>query len=389
MGRRVRHHPIESHLLLLVLLTASWMRAQLPNSEQFEDLARRAQAALDSRPEEAIKLYKQALAMRPDWPEGWLYMGGALYQVGRYAEATDALRKGVGLAPVFANGWALLGLSESQLDDQDQALADIRKGEELGLGGNVPFETAVRVRASQLLIRSSAFDEAIAQLQPLSRYPDNPPPVEEAMGLCALASPDDIGPLTPQRRSVVALAGKAAWSFATQHPEAAAAAYRQLLAQYSTEPGVHYAYGLFLMETDIKEALAEFQREVQNNPKHWPAMLVMASLEIRQGTPEAAIEAVQAAMKAAPARYRWLCHLNLGRAHLDAHHTAAAITELQTAVRQMPSSASAHYFLAEAYRGAGRTADADKEKAEFEKAKVRQERPGVPALDPFGAAVRE
>jgi tetratricopeptide (TPR) repeat protein len=112
--------------------------ALTPGREQFEDLSRRAQAALDSRPDEAIQLYKQALGIRPDWPEGWLYMGGALYQRDRFAEATDALRKGIGLAPIFANGWALLGLSESQLDDPEQALADIRKGEEeeLGLGGN-------------------------------------------------------------------------------------------------------------------------------------------------------------------------------------------------------------------------------------------------------------
>jgi predicted Zn-dependent protease len=347
-------------------------------------VTRRAQAALDSRPDEAIQLYKQALAMRPDWAEGWLYMGSAFYRTGRYAEATDALRKGIGLAPVFANGWALLGLSESQLDDPDQALADIRKGEDLGLGGNIQFETAVRVRAAQLLIRSSAFDEALAQLQPLSKYPDNPPPVEEAMGLCVLASPDDVGQLSRQRRGVVDLAGKAAWSFATQHPDAAGAGYRQLLMQYPTEAGVHYAYGLFLLETDLREALAEFQKEVLNNPTHWPAMLVIASIQIRQGTPEKAIETLAAAMKAVPAKYRWLFRLNLGRANLDANHPAAAISELESAVRQMPSSASAHFYLAEAYREAGRKADAEREKTEFEKTKVQQDRLGVPALHPFG-----
>jgi tetratricopeptide (TPR) repeat protein len=304
--------------------------------------------------------------------------------LGRYAEATDALRKGLGLAPVFANGWALLGLSESQLDDPDQALADIRKGEELGLNGNVQFETAVRVRAAQLLILSSAFDEALAQLQPLSRYPDNPPAVEEAMGLCALASPDDMGQLLPQRRAVVDLAGKAAWSFATQHPGRAADGYRQLLTQYPTEPGVHYAYGLFLMETDIKEALAEFQKEVQGNPKHWPAMLAMATIQIRQGAPEKAIESLRAAMKAVPAKYRWLYHLDLGRADLDANNAIAATSELEDAVRQMPASASAHFFLAEAYRKAGRQADAEKEKTEFEKVKARQDPRSVPALHSFG-----
>jgi predicted Zn-dependent protease len=369
---------------LLALYSAPWLCAQTPTKDQFEDLARRAEAALDAHPDESIQLYKQALAIRPDWPEGWLYMGGALYQKGRYAEATDALRKGIGLAPIFANGWALLGLSESQLDNPEQALADIRKGEQLGLNGNIPFESAVRVRAAQLLVRSSGFDEALAQLQPLTKYPNQPPAVEEAMGLCALASPDDAAAITTQRRAVVDLAGKAAWAFATQHPDAAGAGYKQLLAQYPAEPGVHYAYGLYLMETDSEAALVELQKEAHNNPKHWPALLVIASIQIRQGAPEQAIESLRAAMKAVPTNYRWLCHLNLGRANLDSNNAAAAISELEDALRQMPSSANAHFLLAEAYRQAGRKADADREKAEFEKTKAGQDPLGVPALHPFG-----
>jgi predicted Zn-dependent protease len=374
--------PIAGRALLL-LLTAPCLGAQTPAKEQFEDLSRRAEATLDSRPDEAIQLYKQALVLRPDWPEGWLYMGGALYQRGRYAEATDALRKGIGLAPIFANGWALLGLSESQLDDPEQALADIRKGEELGLGGNPQFETAVRVRAAQLLVRSSALDEALTQLQALTGYPGTPPAVEEAMGLVALASPDDIGSLAAARRAVVDLAGKAAWAFATQHLDTAAAAYRQLLAQYPDEPGVHYAYGLYLMETDTAAALAEFQKDVRNNPNHWPALLLVATLQTRQGEPRQAIESLHAAMKAVPTKYRWLCHLDLGRANLDANNLTAAVSELEFAVRQMPSSANAHFFLAEAYRQSGRKADADREKAEFEKMKVQQDPRGVPDLHPL------
>jgi len=373
------------HLLLGVLLFAApWVRAQTSAKEQFEDLARRAEAALDSHPEEAAGLYKQALAIRPDWPQGWLYMGGALYQAGRYAEATDALRKGIGLAPAIGTGWALLGLSESQLEDQDQALADIRKGEDLGLGANTRFETAARVRAAQLLIRSSAFDEALAQLQPLTKFPDTPPPVQQAMGLCVLASPDDMAQLSPQRRAVVDLAGKAAWAFAGQHPDAAAADYRQLLAEYPNEPGVHYAYGLYLMETDVKAALAEFQNEAQNNPQNWPALLVMASLQTRQGAPEQAIETLRAALKIVPTKFRWLCHTGLGRANLDANNADAAITELETAARQMPSKPTVHFYLAEAYRQAGRKADAERERAEFEKMKIQQDPLGVPALHPFG-----
>ena len=157
-----------------------------------------------------------------------------------------------------------------------------------------------------------------------------------------------------------------------------------MLAQYPTEPGVHYAYGLYLMETDSEAALAEFQKEAQNNPKHWPALLVIASIRIRQGAPEQAIESLRAALKTVPTNYRWLCHLNLGRANLDANNATAAISELEDAVRQMPSSANAHFFLAEAYRQAGRKADAEREKGEFEKTKAEQDPLGVPALHPFG-----
>ena len=58
-------------------------RAQTPASERFDDLSRRAQAALDSHPEEAIQLYRQALGIRPDWPEGWLYTRADLIAVQR------------------------------------------------------------------------------------------------------------------------------------------------------------------------------------------------------------------------------------------------------------------------------------------------------------------
>lgn len=370
--------------LYLLLVMAPAMRAQAPSPASFEDLARRAAAALDSHPEEAAGLFKQALALRPEWAEGWLSMGGALYQLSRYAEATDALRKGVELAPGIGTGWALLGLSESQLGDPDQALADMRKGEDLGFGDHLDFEIAVRVRATQLLIRSSTFDEALAQLRPLSKHHPNSPAVEEAMGLCVLSIPEDVAKIPPQRRAVVDLAGKAAWAFANQRPEDAAAGYKQLVEQYPNEPGVHYAYGLYLMEVNLTAALAEFQKEIQSNPKHWPALLGAASLQIRQGTPDLAIQTLRDALKVVPAKYRWICHSEMGRANLNLNNLDAAISQLENAVRQMPSAANVHFFLAEAYRRAGKKAEAEKERAEFEKAKVQEDPLGVPAFRPFG-----
>ena len=381
--RRTRILPV---LCVSLLVSSSTVCAQTSPREQFEDLARRASAALDTHPEEATGLFKQALALQPAWAEGWLSLGGALYQLNRYAEATDALRKGVELAPSIGTGWALLGLSESQLQDQDQALADIAKGESLGFGGHDQFEIAVRARAAQILIQSSSFDEALAQLQPLWKKPGTPPVTGMLMGLCALALPVDVAQLPDKQRPLVDLAGKAAWAVSSQHPGEAAAAYKQLLDEYPNEPGVHYAYGLYLMESDLNAALAEFQKEIQIDPKHWPALLAKASLEIRQGTPDAAMQTLHNAMTLVPSKYHWICHSDLGRADLDLNQPAAAVTELEAAVRQKPANANLHFFLAQAYRRAGRKADAEKEQGEFEKMKAQQDPMGVPALRPFGDA---
>ena len=351
--------------------------------DSFEGLARRAEEVIDSNPAKAADLFRKALALKADWAEGWLYLGASLYQLDRFAEASDAFRKGIGLAPTNGTGWAFLGLCEAELDNSDQAIADIRKGEQLGLGDNWQFEVAARIKAAQTLIRAAAFDEALAQMVPLSAHNENSAVVRETMGMCAMAIAKSASELPPERRAVVSLAGKAAWESASQRPAEAAAAYRELLQRYPNEAGVHYAYGLYLMETDLAAALKEFRREVQGNPDLWPALIVIGSLEVRQGNPEEALQSLRRAMKVVPARYRWLCHAELGRANMTADRLDAAIGEFETARRLMPGSAQVHFFLAQAYRRAGRKDDAQREILEFEKLKAQQDPLGVPGLLQF------
>ncbi|MGA2326032.1 MAG: tetratricopeptide repeat protein [Bryobacteraceae bacterium] len=362
-------------------VAAGLASAQAPS---FEDLARRAEAVLDSRPAEAASLYRQALAIRPEWAEGWFYLGAALYQTGRYAEASDAFRKGLELAPRVGTGWAFLGLCEAELDNPDQALSDIRKGLELGLGDNWQFQVAVRVKAAQIYIRSANFDEALAQLHPLALHKESSRGVVDTMGLCALGVPGTLSELSPRRRAVVALAGKAAWALADQRPAEAAAAYKELLEEYPNEPGVHYAYGLYLMETDLAGALAQFEKEVRNEPKHWPALIKLGSLYVQRGAPEQAIQVLRQALKIVPAQHRWLCHAELGQAHMTSDNLDAAIVQFETAVRLMPSNPPMHYLLSQAYRRAGRKEAAEREAAEFRRLKVQEDPLGVPGLLPGG-----
>jgi tetratricopeptide (TPR) repeat protein len=362
-----------SVLLGVVLAAAPGALAQ-SSLDEFDDLARRAEAVLDTRPSEAVELYRKALAIRPAWADGWLYLGAGLYGSGRYGEARDAFGKGLQLAPGSGTGWAFLGLCEAELGAPERALAAISKGEALGLQENRGFETTVRVRAARILLASSEFDEALAQLQPLMKYgASDPPEIVEVMGQSALGIAGAAAELPPARRMVVQAAGLAAWASATRRAGEAQARYSRLLAEYPDEAGVHYANGLFLLESDQTLALAEFERELKTHPEHWPALVVDASLQTRRGAPELAVPRLKEAARLVPANYAWLIHAELGRADLNLDQVDAAIAEVELALRLKPGNAQVHFLLSQVYRRAGRKEDAQRENAEFLRMKSQQD----------------
>lgn len=369
-------------VLFLCLAAAAAARGQVSSFERFEQLARRAESMLDANPAEAVQLYREALLIRPAWVEGWLYMGAALHRLERHPEAAHALRKGLELAPRFGTAWALLAMCEAELDNGEQALADFAKAEQLGLGGNLAFEVAARVRMARVLVADGRFDEAMGKMYPLSKRSVDHPAIEEVMGLAALAVDRDTASLTPERRQVVALAGKAAWAGGTGHPEVALKLYDELVSKYPKEPGVHNARALYLMETDPKAALEGFLEEIRNTPDHWPALLMLANLQIRQGAPDEALKNLERALSLVPVSYRWICHASIGQAHLTAGRLEQAIPRLEKAARLVKGNAQIHYYLSQAYRRAGRKEDAARELAEFQRLKAVEDPLALPAYQP-------
>jgi tetratricopeptide (TPR) repeat protein len=354
--------------------------AQTAPQQDFDEIARQAAAALDTNPARAAELYKQALDQRPSWPEGWFYLGGALYRLGRYKDSLDAFDKGLQLMPGNGVAWAFEGLCEYELGHLDKALSDIEKGEQIGLGSNLGFETAARQCAALILVRSSLFDRAMEQLHELAKRQVDSPGVVQVAGLCALADSRLPADMTEQRRAVVALAGKALWAATSQKPQEAAEAYNQLLQTYAKEAGVHYAHGLFLLDADQPAALKEFQQEVANTPTHWPSMLAAAFLLTRQGTPELALKSAERASQLAPASYRWLCDAEMGRALLNMDQAAQAIPLFEESIKLEPGNPTTHYYLEQAYRRVGRKADAQKEHADFVRLKGAQDPLALPGL---------
>ena len=364
-----------SFAALWLLLVAPAPAAQ-PARGDFDDLSRRAAAALDAHPEEAVALYRKALAIRPDWAEGWLYMGAGLYRLKRFAESRDALRQGVALVPKKGTPWAFLGLAEYELGNYRDALSFLLKGEATGLADRPSFVTSVHYHAALIYLRSSDFLRALEQLRPLAKAGMETPEVIEAFGLTALAMHTLPADLAASQRPLIQLAGRAACALVAERADQSRPLFEQLVAEFPNQPGVHYMYGVFLMDHQPEAAEEEFRKELRLAPAHLLARVQLALLLIKRGETKESVELAGQAARLDPKDA--LCQATLGRALLNADRSSEAIAALEKAVKLAPDAAKAHFYLAQAYSQAGRSADASKERAEFNRLRAQQEPVIVP-----------
>lgn len=341
--------------------------AQANNTDDFDELARHAAALVQTNPRGAAQLYRQGLALRPSWAEGWFYLGASLSGLKEKEEAAKAFRRAAVLAPENGAVWGFLGLTEADLGQEPQALADIRKGEAVGLPDNLPFVSAVRNRGASLCLRKHDFDGAIKQLKPLAELGDKSPLTVSALGVTALGLPYLSTELPPDHLALVQLAGRAMYALYSQQAEGEAL-FGQLVSQYGRESGVHYLRGVYLTSRDPEAARAEFKRELEITPGHIPARLQIGILDIKAGDTESAAGLAREVLKREPGNP--LAHAILGRAHANRGEYAKAIPELETAIRLDAENAQLHFSLGQAYRHVGRDADARREEAEYQRLKA-------------------
>jgi len=65
--------------------------------------------AEEGRTTDAVKAFRQALGIKPDWAEAHSLLGSALSMAGEFSEAEKELRKAVQIKPDYAEGWNYLG----------------------------------------------------------------------------------------------------------------------------------------------------------------------------------------------------------------------------------------------------------------------------------------
>ncbi|MBV9266709.1 MAG: tetratricopeptide repeat protein [Acidobacteriaceae bacterium] len=348
-------------LRLFALFLCALSIAAGQENPSFDDLAKKAADARDANNiPNAIELYRRALQMKPDWNEGWWYLGSLLYDSDRYLDAAAALKHVVDADPRVTPAWALLGLSQFETGAYDESLANITRA--LSPASNLPpqMEAVLRFHQALLLTRAGDFEKAVQSYAWFAHKGAIQPDVLQAIGLAALHSPILLKDIPAGQRELYSLAGRAAYLVMSGDYAQAQQAFAQLLQHYPRSPYVHYLYGTFLMAASPDEALQELQRELELTPENGYADAMLAWLLTERGDTEAALPCAQRAVKLLPKLP--LAQFVLGRALASKGDLSTAIQHLEVAEKLDPASVDDHIALATAYSRAGRLEDSRRER---------------------------
>jgi len=365
-------------LALGLVLCVAAANGQATPSRGSDELAERAAAALKANQlEEAAKLYRQAVTVRPAWAEGWGYLAATLSSLNRYPEAREAYRHTTLLTPKNGPSWAYLGLCEYDMRDYPRAFNHLAKGEQLGLGPDRDLTANVKYHLALLWTTAGQFDRGLLEMSWFAEQNLGGQEIFEAIGLGLLRRPWFPYEVPANKLPMVLAAGEAGFAQAIHKPEEARKLFESLVSQYGGEPGVHYAYGKFLSNLDIDAALKEYEKEIEITPSHVPARIEAAFLCLKAGQFDKGLSYARQAAKIEPKNP--VAHNLTGRSLMELDRTDEAVPELALATRLSPQNASFHLDLARAYQKAGDKALAAKEVAAFNQLEARKTQPTVPS----------
>jgi tetratricopeptide (TPR) repeat protein len=357
----------------LLFLLAAAPQSAAPQS-RFEQVARQAdEARAAGRLPDAIGHYRAALALRPSWSEGWWGLASIYYEQDRFPEARDAFGRFIATSKKeVAPAYAFLALCEYQTRDYKQAGEHLGLWVRKGLPGNNQLIDVASFHWALLLTKEGQFVQALFLLEEKAKRYGVSPLLAEAMGLASLRMKNLPEDYPPELREMVWLAGKASAYASLRDFDRAHEYAARLAAHYPQQPNVHYLHGtIYGFEKKSAEAAQKFRQELLVSPRHAPAMIQLAFVEMQESRHEEAIamarQAVALEPKDALARY------TLGRVLLANRNFQESANELEIAKELAPASANVRFQLANAYRRLGRKADAERESAMFEALKDKVE----------------
>jgi len=333
-------------------------------------IVRKAAAARDAnQPEQALKLYSQALRITPRWAEGWWQTGTIHYAQDHYPQCRDAFRKFAALEPKLGAGFGFLGLCEFQTRDFPRSTVSLEHAVAIGLPQGEQLTDVVLYHLALVHTKGGNFERALQVCSMLVKKSVSDPNVAAVAGIAALRRPLFPHELPEADRDAASRLGNLMLAVGARPEEEIIAAFEELVRDYPRLPSLRYTYATFLLPNSPDKGLEQLIAELAISPDHLPALISIAFEYLGRGKPESAMPYAGKAARTSPASFA--ARACLGRVLLEAgdQNLPAAIRELEAAVQLAPDSPQVRFSLASAYSKAGRRQDAARERAEFARLK--------------------
>ena len=352
--------------------------SQTPSKpQQIESHSRQAQEFLrKNQPDLAAREFAAILALDPNNIDARGNLGVMLFFQGDYAKAAPHLRAAVKLRPNLWKIQALLGMSEKRLGQAATAQSDLAQA--------FPQlqEEKLRIQAGMELIEiyygAGDLDKAAGVVAVLKQLaPENPEILYTAHRIYSDLAGESM-------LSVAMLAPKSArmhqmmaQEMARQgNTDGAIAHYREAVKIDPQLPGLRFelaeALNLSSSAADQEQVEKEYQAALSENPFDEKAECRLGEIALRASDLERAAAHYKRALELQPNDADAL--VGMGRTLTQMHRPADAEPYLKRAAQVEPFTAVTHYRLSQVYRAAGRTAEAQKELAEFQRLKELKER---------------
>jgi tetratricopeptide (TPR) repeat protein len=310
----------------------------------------------------------RALAADPSLAEVRANLGLAYYVDGKYAEAVEAFRQALKQNASLSTAQSFLPLSLAGLNRCDEAVPGLRH--EYSSNPDLKLRRILGLSLQRCLFESGQQAEADQVTQELlAKYPDDVDVLYEAGQMYGKLSSQiylRLMKVAPHTARGYQLTGGVAETDGNW--QAAIDAYREALKLEPGLPNLHLRIAALMLEHSPnpeawKQALEELSAELQNNPSNPEAEYEVGEAYRKHGDLEQAIPAFRRALNLQPAFVE--ARIALAKALRQEKQTQEALAVLEPARDSTPPNAAVHFLLAQLYRDAGRTADAQREDARF------------------------
>jgi tetratricopeptide (TPR) repeat protein len=347
-------------LILTLILFSRRSHAQEP-VPSFDDLASRAAAARDQNNISlAIDLYGKAEQLKPDWAEGWFYLGLLRYQSNQFPQAIDAFSHLLQLQPKAVPAMALRGLCEFETAAYDDALRDLDMAVAHGAANEPRNEQIIRFHLALLLTHAGRFQDALEQYKFFATKHLDAPDLLLGVGLAGLRVGKFPKDVSASDRDLYQAAGEAGYALLAEESERGDDLFRQLFVRYPTAPNLHLFYGFLLFPHDPTLSVDEFRRETVLVPSNETAHAMLAFTLMISGRYSEALPEAEHAYAASPDME--LAQLALGRTLAETGDVKRATEILNRVLQADPNSLEAHLGLVSIYSRSGRREDAYRER---------------------------